>query len=771
MQPADHTQLCSSLRWQIRLFGSLRITDLGSAEHDVKRKKAGEIVAYLALHPGQLIPRDKLLAAVWADSDVADTRTRLRQEILRLKTMFAPNDCPIVVTSGDCLKIQDNSLTDAIQFRQACEQWKTTNNIAERCRLFESACANYTADLLVDYDALWIVAERARLAAAFEELAREHAENCRERGDYSAAEDALLTLLSRNPEQEEDHAALMRLYAEWGLPTRVQRQATTMARALRAEPDPETIATVNSLAERLKREASLRVGEQYASVGPATHVVPNTTPHVTQDCIGAADLPTRGRKGWISLPAVIPIVLVLVAVAAGLRHSPKRSVLKKTAAIHHNLHKWLYCYAPGRGEVANSEAKAISSDHSGIYATGFIETDHDDVDILTVKLRANGAPLWTRRYSSPEHDCDRAYSICACDDAGVYVAGETYVPDRAGIPGSWRLVVLKYSPQGKFLWARRSPEPTQNDGHRIQVVPDGLGGCIAAGTALDGKRVSPLLLRYSGDGGLLWHRTLKHRNSASFYQMAISHDRRIYVCGDVRYECANVAAISRWRTVCIDLNGATVWDQVDMKMVKGNNSAQRILLDASGKLYIGGYVAFATRGGNVPTLRIEKRDSDGILLWQGILEGTECPLLLDAMALDLSGNVAIGGTEYKQDGTNGILLARFNAFGNQVQLIRQQLPGGYRSAKLSDMLLSNDQHILVLGQATPGNSATLQENSSILFAETSPGQFESTTWLYDFKPGSPNVCSGLTITPFGDTVACGQSSLDYKNREFLILCR
>src|SRR5262249_38180465 len=100
---------------------------------------------------------------------------------------------------------------------------------------------------------------------------------------------------------------------------------------------------------------------------------------------------------------------------------------------------WMYSWFPGPGEKFNSEPKALLTigneipSRSGVYVTGLVQTEKDDVDILTLRLSLEGKLIWANRYPSPERDCDRAFSI-ATDGEQIFVAGETYIPKGHGQP-------------------------------------------------------------------------------------------------------------------------------------------------------------------------------------------------------------------------------------------------------------------------------------------------------------------------------------------------
>src|SRR5258706_14595455 len=65
-------------QWHIHLFGALEVDGPTGERARLNGKKAGELLAFLALKPGQAHSRERLLTLLWGDIDVSHSRTRLR---------------------------------------------------------------------------------------------------------------------------------------------------------------------------------------------------------------------------------------------------------------------------------------------------------------------------------------------------------------------------------------------------------------------------------------------------------------------------------------------------------------------------------------------------------------------------------------------------------------------------------------------------------------------------------------------------------------------
>jgi DNA-binding SARP family transcriptional activator len=252
-------------QWRIQLFGALVVDKPTGERIPLTGKKAGELLAYLALHPDQAHPRERLISLLWGDTDVSNARTRLRQEVLKLRARFdsEAEPSPLLHIVQNELQINPEARIDAVGFLAACSEARKEQDPERKRDLVAAACDLYRADLLAEYDSLWIAAERARFSQVYEQLLQDHAEFCRLRRDYAAAEESLQRLVMHSSRSEEGHIALMRLYAEQGQPTRVQRQYQALEQALRATSVVAPSADMRRLAETLRAEAAQR-----AAAGP-----------------------------------------------------------------------------------------------------------------------------------------------------------------------------------------------------------------------------------------------------------------------------------------------------------------------------------------------------------------------------------------------------------------------------------------------------------------------------------------------------------------------
>lgn len=787
------TKVQVSGRWHIRLLGSLEVVTPCGKSISVTGKKTGELLAFLALHPHRSHTREKLIDLIWGESEVGDARTRLRQEILKLRSILAipeADSFPLVITKDTC-QLSSEVIVDALQFEDSCLRASREKYLDCKRRLYLEGVELYASDLLPGYDPVWIVGERARLSHCYSRALHDLGECQRLLKEYAGAENSLGLLLQHDRHSEEGHIALMRLYADLGQPTRVQQQLQVMVAALQdglgIEPTSGSIRLAEALREQAGRCAagttlalsSAPPSDDGTTVDTPTRLLTDSqdiralTPISLDVSATPQAISYRGRsfKGRWQTGAVVLLAIILICAATKWRAVRLAGISKHAMPppVLRNSEKWVYHYNPRAGELPSSEGKAVAADASGIYVAGLIQTKTEDTDILTLKVSPEGRLIWADRYSSPEHDCDRAFSLCLDGKEGLYVGGETYVPAHLGAPGGWRLTLLRYNRNGKGLsWVRRSAMPVQNDGQLVKVCSDGFGGCYLCGTAMDKGSHSALVMRYDQFGRLVWQRTVHTGTDTAFHWCVVPADKSLCICGRARREVLESGINDVWLTACLDSAGHVRWQKLEDGPAHGSSSADRITVDRGGNVFVAGVfnTGDAERGGHGQVVGLVKYSPDGTKLWERLANDTGPNIALDTLGINYWGNSDLGGTEQHDDGSRGIVFVRYDSVGNKKCTWRYPLPANYKSASVGSSFLWGNESILFMGQVS--RSIAMQEESSLLFATCSAGGVLLNQSLFSDTAGLPNSVTDFATNGTG-IVLTGQMGLANGHNALMLL--
>src|SRR5262245_57799773 len=199
-------------RLKLSLLGPflVRLAD-GRAIH-VRRRKARALLAYLAMRPGELQPREKLIALLWGDAAPAKARHSLRQTLTSLREDLASWRAPRPLLGGDAFCLDPGLVTvDVATFEQLSDSSETES--------LEQAAVMYRGDFLEgiggDGEAFeeWLAAERERLRATAIHVLERLLATRMAGGAPAPIIQSAIQLLRVEPTREDVHRILMRLYA------------------------------------------------------------------------------------------------------------------------------------------------------------------------------------------------------------------------------------------------------------------------------------------------------------------------------------------------------------------------------------------------------------------------------------------------------------------------------------------------------------------------------------------------------------------------------
>ena len=246
----------------LALFGGLRLqTDPGDPV-PLSTRKAGALLAYLALQPVRAQPRSKLAALLWGDHSEVQARDSLRQALSLVRKALSGIDPGALIAHKDSIGFQPTILTtDAIVFGDLAAQAGAEH--------LEQAIALYGGELLDGFQVpapefeSWMTAESERFREmalkAMTSLLNHHlSTGAVERGIHIAAR-----LLAADPLQERVHRTLMELYCRQGRHGAALRQYRTCADQLAKELGIEPDATTKAL-----RRENLRKWNQEQGTTP-----------------------------------------------------------------------------------------------------------------------------------------------------------------------------------------------------------------------------------------------------------------------------------------------------------------------------------------------------------------------------------------------------------------------------------------------------------------------------------------------------------------------
>jgi hypothetical protein len=147
-------------------------------------------------------------------------------------------------------------------------------------------------------------------------------------------------------------------------------------------------------------------------------------------------------------------------------------------------------------EAGTDAAVAAAWDSQGyLLVTGkssMATSSPEDFDIVTVKYRADGAEVWTRRYSGTDGGQDTPSGLALDGEGSVYIVGQS---DRhATYPFDPDILLLKYDSYGNLVWSETYGGVTGGWDRGEAVCVDDSGYVYVAGSSESGVNYSDFVV-------------------------------------------------------------------------------------------------------------------------------------------------------------------------------------------------------------------------------------------------------------------------------------
>src|SRR5262245_24565782 len=193
-----------------------------------RRDKA--VLAVLALHPGELMHRDKIIAAIWQSLPTPSTAAEMIQNsVSRLRrTLSAPDEPRVLATAGSRYQLVSSQvqldLATYTVLASAATSARRSADCATAWDLYDQALALWANDPVADIEILRDTPVITGLRTRHACLVSDYAEDASSHGHHGRVLPYLLAQTERDPYDERAHACLM--IAQAGLGNKAVALAT-----------------------------------------------------------------------------------------------------------------------------------------------------------------------------------------------------------------------------------------------------------------------------------------------------------------------------------------------------------------------------------------------------------------------------------------------------------------------------------------------------------------------------------------------------------------
>lgn len=265
----------------LRLLGQPQVVDEDGNVLAIKSRKLLHLLAYLWLHRGRSLPRDKLAGVFWPESREDKAQNSLRNALTHLRhildTHLGDSDRHLAVDrAAVCLEPHVPLWVDAARFDELCEEAAQLSQPGELPTL-ERATELYQGPFVEGCYEEWCLPERDRLRDRYKQCLERLVSAHMKAYHHQTAIEWAQRLLALDPLQEHVHQQLMRLYYQTGQRHRAIQQYTACRNVLDAElqADPE-LQTQDLYRQILNQEIPIDAAIQGATYGKVSPMLPRS---------------------------------------------------------------------------------------------------------------------------------------------------------------------------------------------------------------------------------------------------------------------------------------------------------------------------------------------------------------------------------------------------------------------------------------------------------------------------------------------------------------
>ena len=291
------------------MFGDLRITLAGRPVTTVNTNRLHSLIAYLVLHSGAPIPRERLAFTLWPASSESQARTNLRQLLHHLKRAL-PDECNQLVTGHFAVEWRQDTACgiDVADFQAAIAAADAAKEKQDRTAERQSLTAAaqfYEDDLLPALYDDWLAALRDGYRRQLVEVLQRLAVLWQEERDFIAAIPHAARLVALEPLCEAHYQLLIRLHAANDDRASALRTYHQCMRVLRRELGVEPGRATVELFETILKGGSGIAGPGREPGSPASQ------PQKIRGLVGRAAVWRQLVSAWQSVQEAGPQVVVI----------------------------------------------------------------------------------------------------------------------------------------------------------------------------------------------------------------------------------------------------------------------------------------------------------------------------------------------------------------------------------------------------------------------------------------------------------------------------
>lgn len=389
--------------------------------------------------------------------------------------------------------------------------------------------------------------------------------------------------------------------------------------------------------------------------------------------------------------------------------------------------------------------------NANVYVTGVSNYSLEGGDIMTVKYNSDGIQQWVRIFDGEVSGTDEAFDISVDNSGDVLLCGRTKTIN------STRASVLKYNADGDLVWLRTFSAPSQLYSWAYKLQVDTANNVYTVGTYTDSSgQEHGILLKYDSEGNSVWSNIVGDEFFVEMYELGLTNDG-IVVGG-------HISGVNHYEIILAkySLDGDSLWAERYRYDVINRADLRDLTVDKFGNTYMTG--SAHTGSDDIDRLFIVAYDPNGIKKWENAYtsprNGNESA---NSVVSDSIGNVYIAGYATSLSDGWDMIVVKFDFLGNQEWFKRYN--GSKDGPDLANSVTVSSNGIVYL--CGTSNELIGGENFINIAYDKEGNELWKTS--YNSTTSSKDILSGMTIDDSGNVIMTGASStgIDENDTDFL----
>lgn len=158
--------------WQFSFLGTVEAASEHICLNDLMGKKAGAVLALLALAPGRARSREEIINLVWPEVDFEEARNRFKQQLALLRKSLEPDGVSpgsVLITNRNQAGLAAGHQSDVVEFQTCLRRAAIATEPVVRAQHLREALAFYKGEFAPGFYLDFLLVERERLAGLAEE--------------------------------------------------------------------------------------------------------------------------------------------------------------------------------------------------------------------------------------------------------------------------------------------------------------------------------------------------------------------------------------------------------------------------------------------------------------------------------------------------------------------------------------------------------------------------------------------------------------------------